>query len=144
MEKVIYSGYTPSFHNPESLPHVREKLDRQIAKAALGAEEMVAQEKIGAFVPWLERQREAGWRIMGLENNLTGEEEKRKVTLGQTKIGQEQPVVLILGEEVAGIPQEIRDVVETFVEIPMRGRKESFNVSVATGIAAWGLMNEGL
>ena len=34
---------------------------------------------------------------------------------------------------------EVRAECELFIEIPMQGRKESFNVSVATGIALWGL-----
>lgn len=49
--------------------------------------------------------------------------------------------MLVLGEEVNGIPAEIRKRMDYFVEIPMFGRKESFNVSVATGIALWALKN---
>ena len=33
------------------------------------------------------------------------------------------------------------DIIDLFIEIPMQGQKESFNVSVATGIAAYGIMN---
>ena len=43
--------------------------------------------------------------------------------------------VLILGEEVNGIDYSLYDIIDLFVEIPMKGQKESFNVSVAAGIA---------
>ena len=46
---------------------------------------------------------------------------------------------LLLGEEVHGIEPDILAQCDYIVEIPMRGTKESFNVSVATGIALYGL-----
>ena len=47
---------------------------------------------------------------------------------------------LLLGEEVHGITPELLDNCDFTVEIPMFGQKESFNVSVATGIALFGLI----
>ena len=47
---------------------------------------------------------------------------------------------LLLGEEVHGITPELLDSCDFTVEIPMFGQKESFNVSVATGIALFGLI----
>lgn len=139
VEKVGFSGYTPHYDDAKLLPHLREKLNRQIAKAALGAEEMVPQEAVEDLPDWLAQQRAAGWLVMGLENNLAPEEEPRKLLLGEPV--QAEKVVLILGEEVNGIPHGVREQCDYFLEIPMAGRKESFNVSVATGIAVWGLQN---
>ena len=48
-------------------------------------------------------------------------------------------IVLVLGEEVHGIDYSLYDIIDLFVEIPMKGKKESFNVSVAAGIALFGL-----
>lgn len=80
------------------------------------------------------------YTVIGLENNLSAQELPRQLILGQpAKLGEK--LVLVLGEEVGGIPQEIRPLMEHFLEIPMQGQKESFNVSVATGIALWGLQN---
>ena len=50
-------------------------------------------------------------------------------------------IVLILGEEVKGINYSLYDMIDLFLEIPMKGKKESFNVSVAAGIAVYGIMN---
>jgi len=47
--------------------------------------------------------------------------------------------VLVLGEEVEGIPNELLERCESVIEIPMKGKKESFNVSVAAGIALYAL-----
>ena len=50
-------------------------------------------------------------------------------------------VVLVLGEEVKGIDYSLYEIIDLFVEIPMKGQKESFNVSVAAGIAMYGIMS---
>ena len=47
---------------------------------------------------------------------------------------------MILGEEVNGIDKNLYQYIDEFIEIPMKGRKESFNVSVAAGMALWELM----
>lgn len=141
VERVIFSGYTPRYGDATLLPHLREKLDHQIAKAALGAEEMVSQLAIDDLPSWLGEQKADGWTLVGLENNLQADEIERKLLLGQIKPKLDK-VVLVLGEEVDGIPAEIRTSCDYFLEIPMVGQKESFNVSVATGIAVWGLQNQ--
>lgn len=46
---------------------------------------------------------------------------------------------LLLGEEVHGIESHYLSYCDTTLEIPMSGQKESFNVSVATGIALYAL-----
>lgn len=142
VSEVVFSGYTPRYDNQRMLPHLREKLNRQIEKSALGAEKMVAQESVEDLPEWLRQAREEGWTAVGLENNLAPEEEMRKVILGEQDFGEW--VILVLGEEVNGIPAEVRKECKYFLEIPMRGRKESFNVSVATGMALWGLMKDDL
>lgn len=142
VSRVIYTGYTPRYNDNSLLPHLRAKLNRQIERSAVGAEKMVAQETVADLADWLEKQKAVGWTIIGLENNLAPEEQKRRLILG-SKAEQElvaENVVLVLGEEVNGIPTEIRTKMDYFLEIPMAGRKESFNVSVATGIALWELL----
>lgn len=139
VEQVVFSGYTPRYDDATLLPHLREKLNHQIAKAALGAERMVPQVAVADLPSWLTEQKDQEWTVIGLENNLAPEEEARKLVLGAPV--EAEKVVLVLGEEVNGIPADIRECCDYFLEIPMVGRKESFNVSVATGIAVWGLQN---
>lgn len=140
--KVVYAGYTPRYDDNSLLPHLRAKLNRQIERSAIGAEKMVAQETASDLEKWLDAQKEAYWTVVGLENNLAPEEQERRVILdseSEQKLAADK-IVLVLGEEVNGIPASIREKMDYFLEIPMAGRKESFNVSVATGIALWGLL----
>ena len=53
-------------------------------------------------------------------------------------------LAVILGEEVKGIPSDILDQCDGLFEIPMCGQKESFNVSVATGIILWEIRKSDL
>lgn len=139
IEEVVFSGYTPRYDNPELLPHLRAKLNRQIEKSALGAEKMVPQESVTDLPSWLDEKRGAGWTIVGLENNLSEAEQARQLMLNVASEKLGSKIILILGAEVQGIPADIRASCDYFLEIPMRGRKESFNVSVATAMALWEL-----
>ena len=138
MARVILSGYTPRVHDPNLLPHLREKLDKEIHKTALGAENMLDIYSSDDILSELKSLKERGYQIVGLENNI---QDERLVTLGSQKQKAllKDKFVLILGEEVNGIENSLYDIIDLFVEIPMRGQKESFNVSVAAGIALYGL-----
>lgn len=145
VSKVILSGVTPRYDDPGALPHLRDKLNHQIAKSALGAEEMVTIDLIDDLTGWLEGQRLKSATIIGLENNLREAELSRKLPAGTDEADRvlasldSHDVVLLLGEEVNGIPDDLRDKMDYFLEFPMQGQKESFNVSVATGMALWEL-----
>ena len=140
VEKVILSGYTPRVHDTNLLPHLRAKLDKEIHKTALGAEDMLEIETSDDIVSDLVRYKRSGWQIVGLENNLKSD---KLIRLNDRLLRKRltNKVVLVLGEEVHGIADEVKNGVDLFIEIPMRGQKESFNVSVAAGIAMYGIMN---
>ena len=137
VSRVILSGYTPRVHDPELLPHLRDKLDREIHKTALGAEDMLDIYSCGDIKTELVKLKSEGWQIVGLENNI----DKKTYLLRSEELAEKlsDRVVLVLGEEVKGIDYSLHDIIDLFVEIPMRGQKESFNVSVAAGIALFGL-----
>lgn len=46
-------------------------------------------------------------------------------------------MVLVLGNELAGIDPQVRQICDEMVCIPMQGNKSSFNVTIAFGIAAF-------
>ncbi len=143
IDQIVYSGYTPRYNDNNLQPHLREKLNHQIAKSAIGAEKLVPQTATDDLANWLAIKRFEGVAIFGLENNLDDSEKKRQILLGDRKNDisalAKNGLVLILGEEVAGIPAEIRQKCDYFLEIPMHGQKESFNVSIASAIALWEL-----
>ena len=137
--RVVFTGVTPSpCGKPGQLPHLVEREKAAIHKTALGAEEMVDCEYVADARQFLREMRQNSYKIVGLENNIADE---RLLRLGEfdarEKLGER--IVLILGEEVEGISPSLYDEIDYFLEIPMRGRKESFNVSVAAGIAIYAL-----
>ena len=76
---------------------------------------------------------------MGLENNVM-DVPLHNIGSAELNSALSSRVVLVLGEEVNGIDNSLYDIINLFVEIPMKGKKESFNVSVAAGIAIYGLL----
>lgn len=129
--KIILSGYTPypSIPNDPRLPHIADRLTTQIHKTALGAEELMAFEYYET--PPLEDLRTAGYQIVALEQAPT--------SVPLTEYKAPDKVALLLGEEVHGITPDMLVEADAIIEIPMRGQKESFNVSVATGVALYEL-----
>lgn len=129
--KIILSGYSPypKTKSDTRLPHISSKLTAQIHKVALGAEIMVPFE----YQPQLDMAtlHAEGFRIVGLEQD----DRANKLADYQTP----DKLALLLGEEVEGINSELRKICDDLIEIPMQGKKESFNVSVAAGIALYHL-----
>lgn len=134
VSEVIYSGYTPKYDDTSLLPHLQEKLNRQIEKVALGAEKSVSQRSVESVSEFLHALRLEGFTVVGLENNISDE---RLVEL--RNVPKNEKIALLLGEEVSGIEDALYSQIDTFAEIPMRGKKESFNVSVVAGIALYEL-----
>lgn len=131
VSKIILSGYTPYPKLPvdNRLPHIADKLTAQIHKTALGAEVMIPFEYQSN--PDIVGLRNKNFDIVGLEQDADS------TLLDAYKVPKK--LALILGEEVHGIPPELIAQCDTLIEIPMKGKKESFNVSVAAGIALYGL-----
>lgn len=128
---IIISGYSPypAIEHDSRLPHIATKLTSQIHKTALGAEIMVPfsyQES-----PDIDVLKRSGYRIVGLEQDQSA-----------AILPDYHPtdkIVLLLGEEVEGLTAELITTCDDIIEIPMHGHKESYNVSVATGIALYHL-----
>lgn len=131
VSKIILSGYTPypALADDTRLPHISRKLTDQIHKTALGAEAIVPFEY--QETPDIIALRAEDYRIIGLE------QDERSIILSDYKAPEK--VALLLGEEVEGITPDMRELCDDLIEIPMVGKKESFNVSVATGIALYAL-----
>lgn len=131
ISKIIFSGYTPypSLNGDTRLPHFADKITRQIHKTALGAETEVPFAHYEE--PPIEELKSQGYAIIGLE------QDERSVLLPDYH--PPDKVALLLGNEIDGIYPELRKQCDALIEIPMHGMKESFNVSVAAGIAMYHL-----
>lgn len=128
--KIILSGYTPypQLVGDRRLPHIAEKITTQIHKTALGAEAMVPFEHVENLDDWLANNT---LPLIALE------QAPNSVSLRYFTPPDE--FALLIGEEIHGIAPELLKKSDAIVEIPMTGQKESFNVSVATGICLYAL-----
>lgn len=129
VKEIIFSGYTPypSLPNDPRLPHIREKITKDIHKTALGAELTVPFRY--EPTPPCDELKKQGYRLVALEQS------PRSTLLPNYK--RPGKIALLLGEEVDGIAPELVSMCDDIVEIPMKGKKESFNVSVAAAIALY-------
>lgn len=134
VDEVIFTGYTPFLD--KGLPHEQAKLKKQIHKTALGAEETVNWSRNDDIYNIIEKCQADGLRVVALEQGANSQ--------NMAEARNYSDLALILGEEVHGIPPEILVKCDQLYEIPMCGNKESFNVSVATGIALWEIRKNSL
>ncbi len=123
--KIYLSGYTP-------IPIDKFGRDRKdIAKTALGAEKNIAWEYYKNIGPLISRLKKESVQLIALEQSEKSID-YRKV---KEKIGTKENIALIVGNEVRGVSKQILEKCDIVAEIPMKGKKESLNVSVSAGIA---------
>lgn len=125
VEKLYLCGVTPT-----PIDRFGREV-KMIAKTALGAEKNLSWEHVGETLACIKMLKKEGWDIVALEQDPRSQDYKT-YTLSK-------PTVLLVGEEVGGLTPDVLDACNAILEIPMRGRKESLNVSVATGIALYRL-----
>lgn len=128
--KIILSGYTPypNIQGDKRLPHIARKTTEQIHKTALGAENLVSFEQVDDLKSWLDQ---TSLPIIALEQSNS--------SIPIDSFSPPEKFGLLVGEEVHGIEEQLLSMSDKIVEIPMKGKKESFNVSVAAGIALYQL-----
>jgi len=131
IDTVYLTGYTPypARAGDERLPHLAQKIDRQIAKTALGAEKSAAWQHQADINAVLSGLKDRSFVIAALEQ-----------APGSVKLpGFDPPdkLALVVGREVEGLEPEILAICDPILEIPMFGRKESFNVVQAAAMALY-------
>lgn len=133
VNEIILSGYTPypKLERDARLPHLADKITRQIHKTALGAETLVPFRHYETIEEFLASNELPIVALEQADNSIPPKD------YSPTK-----NFVLLLGEEVHGVEPSLLQKCETVIEIPMKGQKESFNVSVAAGIALYELTYE--
>lgn len=100
-------------------------LQSKVAKTALGAEQRVAWKKVASVSKLIAELRERGYAIVGLETGANS------LDYRQWKPGQR--TAILLGNEERGLSPRVKKQCDTVIHLPMRGSKESLNVSVAAG-----------
>lgn len=131
VKKVYFTGYTPypSFDLDDRLPHIYRKLNAQIQKTALGAENLVPWERSDKIEPLLKALKSENYKIIGLEQNAK--------SIDISSWMPSDKIAILLGREVEGIEPIILEQCDIVVEIPQFGQKESLNVVQAAAIALY-------
>jgi 23S rRNA (guanosine2251-2'-O)-methyltransferase len=118
LEKVYLVGITATPPHPG------------VEKTALGATSIIPWEKWEATLPLVQKLKSEGYLILALE--LTN----KSIPIQDLKEA-ENPIALIVGNEVDGVSQEALTLADKVIKIPLYGKKESLNVAVAFGIAVF-------
>lgn len=133
VDRVYVTGFTPypAYLGDDRDAKLQDLQTRRLAKAAAGAERTMPFTRHANVYTLLDSLRQEGYVIAGLE-----------VDQSARAIGHYSPspkMALLLGDEVAGIEHSLRTDCDVLLQIPMYGRKDSLNVSVAAGIALYSL-----
>ncbi len=103
----------------------------KIAKTALGAERSVSWEHRAQASRLLKELKKKGWYLVALEQT------KKSKDIFSLRLPS--PAAMVVGNEISGLPLSLLKLCDVTAEIPMRGTKESLNVSVAFGVAVYAL-----
>jgi 23S rRNA (guanosine2251-2'-O)-methyltransferase len=118
VQKLYLCGITPSPDNDK------------VSKTALGAEISIPWEKANNGVHLASLLKTKGYLLWALED-LPIAHSLFEINTNWSN----SPIVLIVGNEVSGVDPGIIELCDKVISIPMLGRKQSYNVAVAFGIA---------
>lgn len=130
INKIYLTGYTPA-------PVDRFGRNRSdFSKSALGAEKIISWDKEDSAIDLIKKLKQDDFIILSLEQDEKSFDYKKI----ENKI-KNKNIAIVLGNEVDGVDDEILKESDFIVEIPMKGEKESLNVSVATGVLLYRLFD---
>lgn len=125
--EIFLVGYTPAPPKP------------QIDKVSLGAEKWMKWKQYKNLKVLIKNLKKKNVFVIGLEKNDVS------VDIGSLPLEvKEKSIALIVGNEVDGIESEILQLCDVVAHIPMYGKKESLNVSVAAGIGMYEVQKQRL
>jgi 23S rRNA (guanosine2251-2'-O)-methyltransferase len=104
-----------------------------IAKVSLGAEELVSWKHIENAVELINTLKKDSFEIISIEQDCRSVDYK--------KVRVKDKTLIVFGNEVDGVSKEILERSDIMVEIPLCGKKESLNVSVAAGVALFRMLD---
>lgn len=131
VSKIYLTGYTPT-----PLDRFGRKR-KDLVKTALGAEDSMPWEQAKSPQVLIKRLRAKGFLIVAIEQAPSAIDYKKLRRSANWRI----PAALLFGNEVRGLSPSLLKHCDAVAEIPMSGRKESLNVSVAAGIVLFRALN---
>jgi tRNA G18 (ribose-2'-O)-methylase SpoU len=105
----------------------------KIAKTALGAEKSVGWTKSGNGLETAVSLKQRGYQLLALECTPDA------ILMSDVRLDNSQPIVLVVGNEIAGVDPDILAICDKTIMLPMQGVKNSLNVASAFAVAAYAL-----
>ena len=127
VDMIYLTGYTPSPLDRFGRPV------KEIAKIALGAEKTVKWKKVKNISKVIAELKKEKFKIVAVEQSGNSVDYK--------KVKKSAHTAFVFGNEVKGVSPKVLSLVDVVAEIPMKGKKESLNVSVSAGIALFRILN---
>jgi len=106
-----------------------------VAKTSAGAVEYVRVARVTNLVPLIDELKDRGLWVVGVEGGTENL---------YSDFDLKVPLAIVLGGEGKGVRRLIREKCDAIVSIPMRGKINSLNVSVAAGIALFEVVRQRL
>lgn len=113
--------------------HRSASLTPEAAKASAGASEHVAISMVPNIKHAMGAMRESGVLIVGAEADA-------ERTIWEAELSG--PLALVMGSEGKGLRKTVREGCDEVVRLPMKGRVNSLNVSVAAGVIMFEIMRQ--
>lgn len=126
ISEIVLSGYTPAPIDKFGRPV------KEIAKTALGAEKTLPWRHFKTLKKALEDFRKENAFVVGIEQG--------KNSIDYKKVKPKTLTVFVLGNEVKGLSKKDIEFCDVLAEIPMKGKKESLNVSIAGAVAIFRIL----
>jgi len=135
VEQLFLCGITgyPSRPGDNRPPWVAERADRGIAKTAIHTVPYVPWEHRPDALPVCRELKAAGAGLVVLEQTTR--------SVDYVDVDYQFPVALVLGHERAGVDDELLNLADHLVEVPMYGMGNSLNVAMAFGIVVYEILN---
>ena len=130
VNEILLSGYTPTPLDRFNQPR------KDFAKVSLGAEKTVPWKYVRTLGPTLKKLQKENYLLAAIE------QDEKSTPLFGWRPPSDRPLAVLVGNEVRGISKPLLKKCDVILEIPMRGKKESLNVSVTAGIALFTLTNK--
>ncbi len=105
---------------------------KKIIKTALGAENYVNTKYFSKTLDAIKFAKELGYQIVSIEQS----DKSKEINNAEFK----SDVCLVFGNEITGVSPESLNNSDMVVEIPMKGSKNSLNVSTTVGIVLYYLV----
>jgi 23S rRNA (guanosine2251-2'-O)-methyltransferase len=103
----------------------------KVVKTALGAEKTVGWTRYANGLETAISLKQRGYQLLALECTPDA------TLLPQINLSHSQPVVIVIGNEIAGVDPGILAICDQTIMLPMQGIKNSLNVASAFAAAAY-------